>query len=128
MNNELSRIRPFLFFGLAWAFPGLGHVLQKKIAKGTVFCLGVSALVVLGLVMGGQVGVLYDLQPYTILRFVGSLGNAAAFFAVKWSGLGAGRAAASTFDFGTTYLVCAGLMNFLIAFNAYEVAREDDHV
>jgi len=53
MQTIISRAKPFLFFGLAWAFPGLGHFLQKRIIKGIIFFSGILALLALGLLMGG---------------------------------------------------------------------------
>ncbi|MGB7297358.1 MAG: DUF6677 family protein [Candidatus Aminicenantales bacterium] len=128
MSSFLSRAKPYLFFGLAWAFPGLGHFLQKRIFKGLLFCFGILALLLLGLQMGGQIGMLYDFQPYTIIKFIGGVGSGLFFAAVKLAGLGAGNPLSPAFDFGTTYLVSAGLINFLIAFNAFEVARAADRV
>ncbi len=122
------RTKPYLFFGLAWAIPGLGHILQRKIHKGIIFFAGILALLLLGLRMGGQVGLLYDLQPYTIIRFIGGLGSGLFFAAVKLAGAGAGNPLSPAFDFGSTYLICAGLINFLVAFNAFELAREAGHV
>jgi hypothetical protein len=128
MHSFLSKTKPYLVFGLAWAFPGLGHFLQKRVFKGIVFFSGILALVLLGLRMGGQVGVLYDLQLYTILKFTGGLGNGLLLAAIKLAEAGAGNPLSPSFDFGSTYLVCAGLINFLVAFNAFEVARESAHV
>jgi hypothetical protein len=128
MTTFWSRTKPYLFFGLAWALPGLGHFLQKRTVKGIVFFSGILALTLLGLWMGGQVGLLYDLQPYTIIKFVGGLGSGLFFAAVKLAGAGAGNPLSPAFDFGSTYLVCAGLINFLVAFNAFEIAQETSHV
>jgi hypothetical protein len=128
MENFLSKLRPYLFFGLAWAVPGLGHFLQKRMFKGIIFCSGILALLVLGLLMGGQAGLLYDLQPYTIIKFIGGLGSGLFFAAIKLAGVGTGNPLSPAFDFGSTYLVCAGLINFLVAFNAFELAREAGHV
>jgi hypothetical protein len=128
MKTFLLRIKPYLFFGLAWAIPGLGHILQRKIHKGIIFFAGILALLLLGLRMGGQVGLLYDLQPYTIIRFIGGLGSGLFFAAVKLAGAGAGNPLSPAFDFGSTYLICAGLINFLVAFNAFELAGEASHV
>ncbi len=128
MTTFWSRTKPYLFFGLGWAVPGLGHFLQKRVFKGLIFCSGILALLALGLLMGGQVGLLYDLQPYTIIRFIGGLGSGLVFAGIKLAGAGAGNALSPAFDFGSTYLICAGLINFLVAFNAFELAREGNHV
>lgn len=128
MTTFWSTTKPYVFFGLAWAFPGLGHFLQKRKFKGFIFLSGILTLLALGVLMGGQVGLLYDLQPYTIIRFIGGLGSGLFFIAVKLAGTGAGNPLSPAFDFGSTYLICAGLINFLVAFNAFELAREGSHV
>jgi hypothetical protein len=128
MKTFLLRLKPYLFFGLAWVIPGLGHVLQRKIRKGIIFFAGILALILLGLRMGGQAGLLYDFQPYTIIKFIGGLGSGLFFAVIKLAGAGAGNPLSPAFDFGSTYLVCAGLINFLVAFNAFELAREAGHV
>jgi hypothetical protein len=128
MKTLMSRAKPYLFFGLAWAFPGLGHFLQKRMVKGIIFFSGILGLVLLGLRMGGQVGLFYDYQPYTIIKFIGGVGSGLFFAAIKLAGAGTGNPISPAFDFGTTYLVSAGLINFLVAFNAFEVARETDRV
>ena len=56
-----------------------------------------------------------------------TLGAGAFYWAAKVAGLGAGNPAAVTFEIGTTYLVAAGLMNYLVAFHAYETARGIRH-
>ncbi len=128
MTTFWSSTKPYLFFGLAWAIPGLGHFLQRRVLKGIIFSSGILALFALGLLMGGQVGLLYDLQPYTIIKFFGGLGSGLLFAAIKWAGAGAGNPLSPAFDFGSTYLICAGLINILVAFNAFELAREGNDV
>ena len=128
MKETKSRIQAFMFFLSAWAVPGLGHFLQKKIKKGIVFFSGIVILLSLGLIMKGQIGLLYDFQPLTLIKFLGSIGNGVLFIIIKLAGFGAGNARAVTFDYGTAYLVASGFMNFLVAINAYEQARGVKHV
>jgi hypothetical protein len=128
MKETKSRTQAIIFFLCAWAIPGLGHFLQKKIKKGIIFLSGIVVLLSLGLVMQGQIGLLYDLQPLTLIKFLGSIGNGIFFIILKLAGFGAGNAKAVTFDYGTAYLVASGFMNFLVAINAYEQARGVKHV
>jgi len=122
-DQSVSHKKPCLFFFLAWIFPGLGHFLQKRILKGVVFLSGILSLLILGLIMKGQIGFLYDYQPLTIIRFLGSLGSGVLYFLLKLTGLGAGNIGAVSFDYGSAYLISAGLLNYLIAFNAYRIAK-----
>ncbi len=128
MAEIRRRAAPYLIFASAWAVPGLGHLLQKKYLRAAVFFTGTVLLLGMGLALQGQLGVLYDHQPATILKFLGSLGAGLFFLAAKAVGLGAGNASAATFDIGTTYAVAAGLMNFLAAFHAFETSRGMRHV
>ncbi len=128
MERISARVRPYLVFVSAWAVPGLGHLVQKKYLRAAVFFTGCTLLLVMGLVLQGQLGVLYDRQPATILKFVGSLGAGIFLGIAKGAGLGAGNPAAATFDIGTTYAVAAGLMNLLAAFHAFETAKGVRHV
>lgn len=128
MGRTLSKFRPYLVFASAWAVPGLGHLVQKKYLRAAVFFGGCVILLVIGLALQGQLGVLYDGQPATILKFAGSLGTGILLGIAKAAGLGAGNPAAATFDIGTTYAVAAGLMNFLAAFHAFETAKGVRHV
>ncbi len=128
MDKISSRVRPYLVFASAWAVPGLGHLVQKKYLRAAVFFAGCVILLVMGLALQGQLGVLYDRQPATVLKFLGSLGAGVFLGIAKAVGLGAGNPAAATFDIGTAYAVAAGLMNFLAAFHAFETAKGVRHV
>jgi hypothetical protein len=128
MDRIPPRVRPYLVFASAWAVPGLGHLVQKKYLRAAVFFAGCVILLVMGLALQGQLGVLYDRQPATILKFLGSLGTGIFLAIAKAAGLGAGSPAAATFDIGTAYAVAAGLMNFLAAFHAFETAKGVRHV
>lgn len=119
----MSKTQPFFYFFLSWLIPGFGHLLQKRILKAAVFFVGISSLLILGLFMKGGITPLYDLQPLTLLSFVGSCGNGIFYFIIKLAGLGAGNIRAFTFHYGSAYIVIAGFLNYLIAFNAYETAR-----
>ena len=128
MRRVLPKFRPYLVFASAWAVPGLGHLVQKKYLRAAVFFAGCVILLVMGLALQGQLGMLYDGQPATFLKFLGSLGTGMFLALAKAAGLGAGNPAAATFDIGTTYAVAAGLMNFLAAFHAFETAKGVRHV
>jgi len=128
MTKNRFRARPYLIFASSWAVPGLGHLIQRKYLRAAIFLGGVLILLGTGLALQGQLGVLYDGQPATVLKFLGSLGTGAFCAAAKAAGWGAGDPAARTFDIGTAYIVAAGLMNYLVAFHAFETAKGVRHV
>lgn len=116
-------MNPYLIFFLSWLVPGLGHLLQKKALKAAVFFFGILALLAMGLVMKGK---FYDtsvLHPLLLLGFIGDLGNGIFFFIIKLSHWAAGDIKALTFHYGTAYLAAAGLLNYLAALNAFDLAK-----
>jgi len=116
-------MNPYLIFFLSWLFPGAGHFLQKKYIKGTVFLVGIILLLVMGIIMHGKFYNTQQFHPLLVLGFLGDLGNGAFYFIIKLAGLGNGNIKAITYNYGTTYMVAAGLLNYLVALNAFDIAR-----
>jgi hypothetical protein len=123
IKQMIESEKAFKFFFLSWLLPGLGHFIQKKYLKGIVFLAGVLLLLACGLVMEGKLYDTKQLHPLLILGFLGDLGNGLFYFFIKIIGLGKGNIEAVTYHYGTTYLVSAGLINYLIALNAFDIAR-----
>ena len=120
-TNKNMKAYGILF--LSWLFPGLGHVVQKKYVKGIVFLVGILLLLVFGLIMQGKFYDTKEFHPLMLLGFLGDLGSGIFFFIIKLAGLGKGNIQAVTYHYGTTYMACAGLVNYLVALNAYDIAR-----
>jgi hypothetical protein len=119
----LRPMNPYLIFFLSWLVPGLGHLLQKKTVKAIAFFCGILSLLVMGLLMHGK---FYDtsvLHPLLLLGFLGDLGNGSFFFIIKYAKLAMGDIKAVTFHYGTAYLASAGLINYLVALNAFDLAK-----
>lgn len=116
-------MKPYIILLVSWLFPGLGHLLQKKYVKGCVFLAGIVLLLLFGVLMEGKLYDAKQLHPLLLLGFVGDIGSGLFFFIIKWLGLGDGNIKAVTFHYGSTYIVTAGLLNYLVALNAFDIAR-----
>jgi len=116
-------MKAYIILLLSWLFPGAGHFIQKKYLKGSVFLAGVCLLLVFGIIMQGKFYDTRQLHPLMLLGFFGNLGNGIFYFIIKLLGLNSGNIEATTFHYGTTYLVGAGLLNYLVALNAFDIAR-----
>lgn len=116
-------MNPYVIFTLSWLFPGLGHLLQKKKGKAVVFFGGTLLLLLLGLYMQGKLYTTESLHPLLLLGFIGDLGNGIFFVIIKLLGFGGGDIKSVTFHYGTAYIACAGLMNYLVALNAFDIAK-----
>ena len=115
----------------AWLVPGLGHVLQGKWGRALLLGGAVWACFVSGFLMGGHLfqfsgtdqGVSSLLQ---IPPMVGDLGSGLLYIACWVSGTGFAhgpeRAALPTFEYGWTFLLLAGLLNYLSMLDAFDIA------
>jgi CBS domain containing-hemolysin-like protein len=106
-----------------WLVPGLGHVLQKKLWTGVAFFVSIGAMTTIGLVMGGRIYPFQTDNPLTILAFFADLGNFLIYALARLLTLGQGSLERVTFEFGTAYIAGAGLLNYLIALDAYDIAK-----
>jgi hypothetical protein len=122
---------------LGWAVPGLGHAVQKKYVRALLFFIAIFAMTGIGLAMGGKVYPMYiepprnvfqvvlnlfkKENPLTILAFFADLGNGLFYALSRLFSWGGGELERATFEFGTAYIAGAGLLNFLIAIDAYDI-------
>jgi len=106
---------------LGWFIPGLGHALQKKYTKAAIFFVCISAMTALGIVMGGKIYSFQTENPITILAFFSEIGYGSCYFLSKIFGFGLGNLQGTTFEFGTAYLAGAGLLNYLVALDAFDI-------
>jgi hypothetical protein len=109
-------------FLLGWLIPGLGHLSLKKYWRAGIFFVSISAMAALGLIMGGKIYSFQTENPLTILAFFSDIGNGFLYILSKILSLGMGELKKSTFEFGTAYLAGAGLLNYLIALDAFDIA------
>ena len=112
-----------LAFLLGWLVPGLGHVAQKKYGRGAAFFVCIMAMTGLGLYMGGKIYPFQTENPLTILAFFADLGNFLIYALSIKLGFGQGALERVTFEFGTAYIAGAGLLNYLVALDAFDIAR-----
>lgn len=112
--------------GLAWLIPGGGHFLLKRPGRGALVLGSVVLMFLLGLMMRG-----YMFQPQrgdlltTIIYyggFIGDLASGLLYLLTTWLGYSQPDAAGHVHDYGTKFLVAAGLLNILAMVDAYEIA------
>jgi hypothetical protein len=116
------KVKAFLFMVLGWIIPGLGHFCQKKYVRAAVFFVSIFAMTGLGLIMGGKVYPFQTENPLTILAFFADIGNGLFYILSRSLGIGPGFLERITFEFGTAFIAGAGLLNYLIALDAYDIA------
>lgn len=117
------KIKSLTFLLLAWLIPGAGHISQKKFWRGAIFFVCISSMIALGLVMGGKIYSFQTENPLTILAFFSDFGNGLLYILSKFLSVGLGALTKSTFEFGTAFVAGAGLLNYLVALDAFDIAQ-----
>jgi hypothetical protein len=108
---------------LGWLVPGLGHIYLKKYWRGLLLFVSIGLMSLMGLVMGGKIYSLQAENPLTLLAFFSDLGNGLLYILSRFLPIGLGELERVSFEFGTAYLAGAGLLNYLVALDAWDIAR-----
>lgn len=106
-----------------WLVPGLSHILLGKWVRGLIFAVCVFAMFVLGLSMHGRLFDLMIEEPLQIFAFIANIGVGLPYLVAEKLDVGAGAMTAVTYDYGTTFLWVAGLLNYLIVLDAFDIAQ-----
>jgi hypothetical protein len=107
---------------LAWLIPGAGHLIQKRYVRGCLLMFAIGTMFFLGLAMQGRVYKPNGGDILDILGFVGDVGVGGLYFLTRSLDWGQGAISHATADYGTKYLIVAGLLNFICAADAYHIA------
>jgi hypothetical protein len=82
----------------------------------------VVTMFVLGLLMQGRVYKPNGGDILDILGFVGDIGAGGLYIVTRAMDWGQGAISHATADYGTKYLIVAGLLNFIAVADAYHIA------
>jgi hypothetical protein len=107
---------------LGWLVPGMGHLVQKRWIRGLLLFISVFAMFLLGMAMQGKVYSPNTGDILDMLGFVGDIGAGGLYIVSKGMGWGQGAIYRATADYGTKYIVVAGLLNIICAVDAYHIA------
>jgi len=105
-----------------WLFPGLGHFIQRRWIRGLLLMLAVFIMFFCGIGMQGKVYGFNTGDLLDILGFIGDIGSGLLYFAARAMDWGAGNIQRAVADYGTKYIVVAGLLNIIAAVDAHQIA------
>jgi hypothetical protein len=107
---------------IGWLIPGAGHLIQKKWIRGGLLFVSILTLFLLGLAMQGRIYKANGGDILDILGFIGDLGAGALYIVTLAMDWGQGAIAFATADYGTKFMIAAGLLNFIAVADAYHIA------
>ncbi len=114
---------PYLVLLAGWLVPGAGHLLVGKWVRALLLFVAILGMYVLGLGLTGKVYTPNTGDILDILGFAGQLGMGVLYVIARLFSLGATSAVNTLADYGTKFLVVAGLLNLIAAVDAHSLAN-----
>ncbi|MGB6199534.1 MAG: DUF6677 family protein [Candidatus Acidiferrales bacterium] len=109
----------------AWLVPGLGHAMLRRWGKAVAYFVAVGVLAAAGLAMRGDVLPSSSQDAFDRLGFVADLGTGGFYFFSKTLEPAGPDDSKAAGDYGTRIFATAGVLNFLIILEAYEIGRRN---
>ena len=106
---------------LAWLVPGAGHLLAGRRSKGLIFLVMLPLMFAIGLWLQGRLFPLELSDPLVFLGAIANRGIGAPYVIARLMDAGAGTVTAASYEYGNTFLMTAGLLNFLVILDACDV-------
>jgi hypothetical protein len=111
---------------LGWLVPGGGHFLLQRRGRGGILFGSVAIMFLMGLMMRGA---MFQPQTGDLLTtviycggFLGDLASGLFYLLATWLGYNQPDVAGHVHDYGTKFLVAAGLLNVLAMVDVFEIA------
>jgi hypothetical protein len=107
----------------AWLVPGLGHIYLKRPLRGLLFFVLVVVSIVVGCHLEGNLYQAVQGQPLTLLATFASMGMGFLYFLLRYGLHYQGNIMGAGYEYGTAFLLTAGLMNLLLVLDAWDIVR-----
>lgn len=120
--QKISSLPPALILIAGWLIPGAGHFLLKKWVRGALLFISILAMFSIGVALKGKVYGPNTAELLDMLNFAGDLGNGLLYVAARIFDLGQASEQIAVADYGTKFIVVAGLLNIIAAVDAHSLA------
>jgi hypothetical protein len=106
---------------VSWLVPGAGHLMLGRRQKGLIFLIALPLMFAIGLAIDGRLFPFMFTEPLVGLAAVANLGMGVPYLIARALDLGPGVVTAASYEYGNTFLIVSGLLNMLVAIDAYDV-------
>lgn len=120
--SETLSLMSVLAPAIGWLVPGAGHMIQKRWIRGLLLFVSIVTLFLLGLAMQGRIYKANGGDILEMLGFIGDVGAGGLYILTLANDWGQGAIAFATADYGTKFMIVAGLLNFIAVADAYHIA------
>jgi hypothetical protein len=111
----------YLALLVGWLVPGAGHLLSGRWVRALLLFVSITAMFWLGIAMQGKLYAPNTGDILDMLGFVGDLGSGLFYAVGRMRGMGQIAVQTATADYGTKFIVVAGLLNFIAAVDAHNL-------
>jgi hypothetical protein len=117
--------RRFVACVAAALIPGAGHAVLGRYGRALTLFLAICGMALLGVAMHGHVFAPGEADGALMLVYtVGQIGCGLSYVALRALRIGLDlQYKQPTFEYGTHFLVVAGLLNYLVILDAFDIAR-----
>jgi hypothetical protein len=105
----------------AWLVPGAGHLWLGRRQKGMIFLVALPLMFLSGIWLDGRIFPFEVSEPLVALAAVANLGIGLPWFAARVLEVGGGIVTAASYEYGNTFMIVAGLLNFLVMLDAFDI-------
>lgn len=106
----------------AFIVPGGGHFYLGKRERALIFFIVVLVMFVMGIWLDGKLYTIESGKPLTLLAGPATMGIGLPYLIAKLAGV-SGNLQSITFEYGTAFMLTAGLMNLLLILDSFDIAE-----
>jgi hypothetical protein len=121
--GEKTSTLPILALLLGWLIPGAGHLLLGKPVRALLLFISILGMFLLGIGTHGKIYQPNSGDILDMLGFAGQLGMGLLYVIARVFSLGASSVVDALGDYGTKFLIAAGLLNIIATVDAHSLAN-----
>ena len=120
--KTIGGVSPTMVLIVGWLVPGAGHLLLGKWVRASLLALSIICMFAIGIALQGKVYTPNTGDPLDMLGFAGDLGSGLLYVLARLLDWGRTSVQIATADYGTKFIVVAGLLNIVAAVDAHSLA------
>jgi hypothetical protein len=117
-----SSSMPGLVLLAGWLVPGAGHLMLGKWVRALLLFVSILSMFFIGIALKGKIYAPNTGDLLDILNFAGDLGTGLLYAMAKMLDMGQNSVQIAIADYGTKFIVVAGLLNIVAAVDAHSLA------
>lgn len=120
--GKSTTIAPVMVLIAGWLVPGLGHLLLKKWIRASLIFVSILSMFLIGIALKGKIYSPNTAELLDMLNFAGDLGTGLLYVLARVFEVGQASVQIAIADYGTKFIVVAGLLNVISAVDAHSLA------